>query len=493
MNRNWRTISSLLRTHWCIEYVWAEQHLPLVQSFLNGTLPLQSNEDDDQDSNTETDSAVPGYGYALAASADGSYAVQNRYALDDPELPDNSVFVLDIRGAIMKESSCCTIGTEEYCRLIRQAYAHEKIIGCVALVDSPGGQLSGTPSLYDAIRDPVKPFVCVVNEGLMASAAYWLSCGADYIYATQQTDQIGSIGVFVSFDDATEAREKMGIKRHTIYSDRSPEKNRPIREALAGNDKLLVDDLNQAADLFRAAVEQGRGARLKPAKKGGPDVFEGGLFYAGKAIELGLIDGYGTLETALSKVAELAQAKSATAIDELPDDEEDDDEIEDEILPGEQDDDDDNELEESEPQAALSPVVPSAAPPQSNLTTTNMSLFGNKFKALTAMAGLEAASITDDQLNALNAELDGQNIKGVRLISTTYLEQAEALETQNTQLTTERDDWKRKAEAYGSQPGHLGSKSHKADEKTVTEAADTLISEIDQELLDREAKRSKKH
>ncbi|QIP14724.1 S49 family peptidase [Spirosoma aureum] len=464
----------MLRTLWCIEPIWAEQHLPLVQSFLSGQFPIQTNEDDE----TQTQDPIAGKTFAIAAQSGSNYAVQNRYALDDPELPDNSVYVLDMRGVVVKESNCCSIGTEEYARLIRQAYAHEKIIGCVGLVDSPGGQLSGTPTLYDVIRDPIKPFVVVVNEGLMASAAYWYSCGADYIYASQQTDQIGSIGVYIEFDDATEAREKMGIKRHTIYSDRSSQKNRPFRDAKEGKTELIREDLNQAADLFRAAVEQGRGKRLKVAKKGGPDVFEGGLFYAGKAIELGLIDGYGNLETAIAKVAELASKPKGEAVEELPDDHDETGDNTPEVVDLPDNDDSD------EPTASVEPTTS-----QSNLISTTMSLFGNPHKVLSGLAGVEGSKITNEQLNAANAELDAEKITGVRVISTTYLEQAKqsiaALNQKNAEvetLTKERDDARAEAAKFGSQPGAQPTKSEKVEEKITTVEKDTYISQTDADL-----------
>lgn len=476
MNRNWRTISSFLRTIWCIEPVWAEQHLPLVQSYLNGTFPIQTNEDG-QESDSPAD-LLAGKTFALATDANGNYTVQNRYALEDPELPDNSVFVLDMRGPIMKESTCCSVGTEDYVRIIRQAYAHDKIIGCVGLIDSPGGQLSGTPTLYDVIRDPIKPFGFVVNEGLMASAAYWLACGADFIYASQQTDQIGSIGVYLEFDDSTEAREKAGIKRHTIYSDRSSEKNKPFLEAKKGNYSPMREDLNQAADLFRAAVEQGRGSKLKAPKKGGPDVFEGGLFYAGKAIELGLIDGYGNLETAVAKVAELASAPKGEPTQEL-DDTDQEESIEITITP------DPDDTDQEEPEASL---APDTATSQSNQNSTTMGLFGTNFKALAAIAGLEANDITSDQLNAIQAELDKENIKGARVITSAQFDEADrsvaALATANAQiatLTKERDDARAEAAKFGSQPGAEPTKTEKVDEK-ISDDQDVYISQTDADL-----------
>lgn len=502
MNRTFRTVSAFMRHKWLIEPVFAEQHLPIINAYLAGTLPINASDDEDQENEDNSD-PFDRIAYAVctqAAGDDQSAAPANsgqRYSLDDEEMPDGSVFVLDIRGAIFKESTCCSVGTEDYVQLINRAYAHPKIIGIVCLVDSPGGQLSGTPSLYDAIRDPRKPVVTVVNEGLMASAAYWLACGSDYIYATQKSDQIGSIGVFVSFDDTTEAREKQGIKRITVYSDRSSEKNKPFRDAMAGDTKALTEDLNQAADLFREAVIEGRGDRLKPVAKNGPDVFKGGLFYASEAIKLGLIDDFGGLDKAVAKVAQLAkQPKATTAARSASSTTGEDNAIDAKatVTPPAPE-----ATEEAPAQADTTPAGPVQAGPtptvSNNQTDTDMSLFGDKHKLISALAGVEASTITDDQLNAINASLDAQNIKGVRVISQAYLDEIQkdataltAAQTQVSQLTIERDKYKADADKFGSQAGTIPTTSQKVEEKQGSADDEKVISETDQILIDRAAK-----
>lgn len=456
-----------MRHTWCIEPVFAEQHLPLVNAYVSGQLSLNQlahEEDDEADSDP-----VSRVGYAVAPGAVGSQfastagATQTRYALDDPELPDGSVFVLDIRGTILKEDSCCAYGTEAYCAMLERAYAHESI---VCLVDSPGGQLSGTPTLYDLIRDPRKPTVSVVNEGLMASAAYWLACGSDFIYATRQTDQIGSIGVYVTFQDTCEMNARLGIKTVSIYSDRSSQKNKPFKDALAGDDSLMREDLNQAADLFREAVEQGRGERLKAAKKGGPDVFEGGLFYAGKAIELGLIDGYGNLATAVAKVVALHQARqTAPAAGSL--------------------------VTSASSAPAAPAVVATAEPTAPRQLTENLTpptdMFG--FVQLAAPKGMAAADVTDAQIEALNAELAAASY-GIAAISQS---QSTAVQTVQNELAparstvatrdTEITRLTGEVGRLGAQPGAKPTQAQKVEEVVgSSETEKPFFSETDAEL-----------
>ncbi|MBD2700133.1 S49 family peptidase [Spirosoma sp. BT702] len=487
MNRNFRTLSAFMRSMWLIEPTFAEAHIPFIQSYIAGDFNPKAFQDDEDEENEESgDDRLSRVGYAVSSSASASERSQTRYGLEDPELPDDSIFVLDIRGAIFKESTCCSIGTEEYCQLLNLAYAHEKIIGIVCLIDSPGGQLSGTPTLYDAIRNPQKPTVSVINEGLMASAAYWLACGSDDIYATQKSDQVGSIGVYVQFEDNRERKKQLGITTHTIYSDRSSEKNRPFREALDGNPALLREDLNQAADLFREAVEQGRGARIKPVKKGGPDVFQGGLFYASQAIELGLIDGFGNLDTAVNRVVELHQARQQEspttplnggfAITETP-------AAVETVAPAAP-----APVAATEPEQPAEeitqPVAAIDADPQPTTTQTptkSMAIFGYvQLAALAAIKGTAAEAVTEEQTNAINAELASGGFN-VHVIS-----QADFAEVQNlqAQLTTangtiaEKD---KEIARLGKQPGAFGSTVEKTEE-TITPTPEAAISETDAEL-----------
>src|SRR4051812_12900972 len=102
MNHPFRTISAFMRSTWLIEPVFAEAHIPYINAYLAGQLPKQLSDEEETGDDADPLARV---GYALAPTASGESATQ-RYSLSDPELPENSVFVIDIRGAIFKESTC---------------------------------------------------------------------------------------------------------------------------------------------------------------------------------------------------------------------------------------------------------------------------------------------------------------------------------------------------------------------------------------------------
>ncbi|RIV20543.1 hypothetical protein DYU11_21090 [Fibrisoma montanum] len=498
MNRHFRQLSALLRHDWAIDESFAASQLPLINAYLDGTFAGSMLVGDDEQrpigyaltpktkissSGRTRISAGDLIRYQKAAAESGRASASHSAGLvfDDPDIPANSVAIIDVRGAIMKEGFCGSYGTEDYTRELQAVYANDSLLGAVILVDSGGGQLSGTPTFYDTVRNPVKPTVVLVNDGMMASAAYWLACGADYILASQPTDQIGSIGVFCRLRDYSEGLKKNGIKEITVYAPRSKDKNKPYRDALKGDTKLLEQELNESVAHFEAAVRQGRGDKIQATEEDEP--FTGKLYSAEDALEMGLIDGFGNLNTAIDKVIELAEAqsnpagqKNTKASSTTPD-----------SSPA---------LADTDPTEPAPDTAPASAegaePTPTNQTQDDM--FGNKHKNLTALAGLEASAITDEQLNAANTELDGLNIKGVRVISTTYLQEAEqsvanlaTAQAQITTLTEERDRFKEQAEKFGNQPGVVPTKVQKTEE-ALSDDQVIYISDTDAELAREKAK-----
>lgn len=487
MKSQFRTASALLRHTWLIDESFADAHQPLINQYLQGKYPQQEGAADGVVS--------PIIGYAIAASAiEGRHnGNADRFALDDPEMPDNSVLVVEIKGAMFKDGFCGSAGSLDYARIINKSYTNDKIIGQVIVFDSPGGQISGTPTLADAIADPRKPTVSLVLEGCMASAAYWTGSQANHILASQQTDQIGSIGVMVRLQNTTEADKMAGVQTITVYSSRSPQKNKPYTDALAGQPKTLQAELDEIADLFHAAVKQGRGNRLKVAKKGDDDVFLGGMFSAGKAIALGLIDGYGNLDTALAKVVELSklspEQRAVPAYahnkdsDKTPEQLETEDEIEDEI----------EEETEEEIGVKPKPLAGNTSDPQPTPNPSTMLGFV-RLAALAAVQGMIAADVTAEQISAINTELAAGGYP-VAAINAKQLEETQALQAQlntanasfgtlQTTATAAAEEVVRltgEVARLGKQPGALGTTVAKEEEKIDT-TGEAVISETDAEL-----------
>jgi protease-4 len=149
--------------------------------------------------------------------------------------------------------------------------------------------------IYDEIRrlrglHPDIPMYAVV-EDICASGGYYIASAADKIYV-DKASLVGSIGVLMDNFGFVDTMQKLGVERRVLTSGEnkafldpfSPLESRQVEHA-----KALIGDIHQQ---FVEVVKKGRGTRLKES----PELFSG-LFWTGaKSIELGLTDGFGSLD-----------------------------------------------------------------------------------------------------------------------------------------------------------------------------------------------------
>jgi signal peptide peptidase SppA len=212
--------------------------------------------------------------------------------------PEGSIAIIPINGSLMKYDYCGAPGMQTLGQRINTAAQHKNISSIVLKIDSPGGTVDGTQELANIIKASKKPIVALA-DGLMASAAYWIGSAADKIIANAETTQVGSIGAMISFADVRPVYEKQGVVFHDINADQSKDKNSIYLEALKGNYKPIKEELiNVAAQEFIDNVKANRGDKIKETET--KPVFTGKVYFAKDALELGLIDEIGNIETAIN-------------------------------------------------------------------------------------------------------------------------------------------------------------------------------------------------
>ena len=213
--------------------------------------------------------------------------------LSDESFAGSSTAVIPIRSEILKyDQPCGPRGSQSILQDIKMADKHPDIGSILLIVDSPGGQVTGTDLLADAIRDAEKPVVAYI-EGMAASAAYWIISGADKIIASSDLDRIGSIGTMLMAQDLQPALEKLGVKFHEVYASLSTDKNNDFNQVLSGNyDAYRSNVLDVINSKFLSTVRANR-------SKLGEVTLSGKVYFAREAIALGLIDEIGSRHTRL--------------------------------------------------------------------------------------------------------------------------------------------------------------------------------------------------
>jgi signal peptide peptidase SppA len=214
-----------------------------------------------------------------------------------------SVAVVRLAGTMMKSAgSFGGTSTVQARHDLRAAAADPDVKAILMAIDSPGGAISGTADLAaDVNKARRKKPVWAHIDDLGASAAYWVASQADQVFANSATALVGSIGTYGSVTDLSGAAEKGGVKVRVFRSG-------PLKGAGAIPGDPLTDEqaahLQRTVDLtqqhFDAAVKSGRG--LTAAQLAA--VRTGGVWLAGEAKELKLIDGIRPLETTLAALAD---------------------------------------------------------------------------------------------------------------------------------------------------------------------------------------------
>jgi protease-4 len=172
----------------------------------------------------------------------------------------------------------------------------------VLRVDSPGGSALASEVLWEATDEwkaSGRPFV-VSMGGVAASGGYYISSGADRIFAEQGT-VTGSIGVVGMKMVLGGAMEKLGITTHATQRGKNAGAQSMTRPFSAEESKLVRDSMLQVYGTFKKRIESGRGERLKGELEG----MAGGRVFTGtRALELGLVDELGGLGEAIAHAAE---------------------------------------------------------------------------------------------------------------------------------------------------------------------------------------------
>ncbi|HEX5404560.1 MAG TPA: S49 family peptidase [Pseudonocardiaceae bacterium] len=182
---------------------------------------------------------------------------------------------------------------------LARAFAHDRLVAVAMIVNSPGGAPTQSALVADRIRGlaakrrvPVLAFC----EDVAASGGYWLACAADEIYA-HATSLVGSIGVVTSGFGLAGLLERFGVERRVHTAGDRKVRLDPFRPEQAEDVEWLMSLQGDLHEQFVAWVRSRRSGKLTGDDA---DLFSGEVWTGTKALELGLIDGLGTLREVIS-------------------------------------------------------------------------------------------------------------------------------------------------------------------------------------------------
>lgn len=189
------------------------------------------------------------------------------------------------------------MSTQTATKQIESAIADPRVRSIVLAIDSPGGNVIGTPEMAAAVREmsAIKPIV-THSDGTLASAAYWIGSAANAVYLSGPTVQAGSIGVVIdrTFNPNATVREESivaGRYKRLVKS----------TEPLSDEARAIVQaDVDYVYSLFVDAVASNRNTT---AEKVLERMADGRVFRGQQAVDAGLVDGVSTLDALMESMA----------------------------------------------------------------------------------------------------------------------------------------------------------------------------------------------
>lgn len=192
----------------------------------------------------------------------------------------------------------------------------DDIYGLVLRVNSPGGSAYASEQIWEALQQfkqrTGKPFYVSMGD-VAASGGYYISCGADRIYADPLT-LTGSIGIFGLIPNAEKLMsDKLGITTSTVQTNKGAFPN--FYSAMPESQRAAMQSyVDRGYELFVKRCADGRHMSVDSIKA----IAEGRVWDGLTARRIGLVDYLGGLLDAVEDMADELEISETYYIKEYP-------------------------------------------------------------------------------------------------------------------------------------------------------------------------------
>lgn len=221
------------------------------------------------------------------------------------------IALIEVNGAIIDGHAASdpfgkseNVGGDDIAEAIRDATADDQVKAIILRVASPGGSVTASDQILDAVKKAQKAGkpVVVSMGAVAASGGYYISLSADHIIAEPGTIT-GSIGVFTGKMSVDGTLAKLGIKTEQISVGRNALMNSPYAAYTPEQWAAVNAEADAIYADFTGKVAAGRHLPLAKVQ-----AIARGRVWSGKdAKTIGLVDELGSFEEAVKAAKKLAK------------------------------------------------------------------------------------------------------------------------------------------------------------------------------------------
>ncbi|OHB14751.1 MAG: hypothetical protein A2431_00235 [Candidatus Zambryskibacteria bacterium RIFOXYC1_FULL_39_10] len=224
-----------------------------------------------------------------------------------------NVMVLSLNGVLAtylppksEDDSEMFYSSENVLAAIEKAENDPDVKGLILSINSPGGDIVAGEEIANALKAMKKPNVAVIRN-MGASAAFLASSGADRVYASKLSDTVG-IGVTMSYTDQTEKNRKEGLTFNQLSTGKFKDAGDPDKPLTEEEKLIFMIDLEKAHKIFVEEIAQNRNLKIEDVSK----ISTGRTYLGEEALNFGLIDEIGSIDTAVKYIESLTGEKAET-------------------------------------------------------------------------------------------------------------------------------------------------------------------------------------
>ncbi|NVB39507.1 signal peptide peptidase SppA [Pseudenhygromyxa sp. WMMC2535] len=206
------------------------------------------------------------------------------------------------------------IASAQLVPVLDRVAADDKVQAVVLRVDSGGGSALASEQIWHAVeRLKTKKPIVVSMAGVAASGGYYISCGANEIYADADT-LTGSIGVVGGKIVLGEALSRLGIETYAVTKGERALMWSAMDPWTAGERELVQGMMEQTYEVFLSRVAAGRGMERDAVH----EIAQGRVWTGADAKARGLVDEIGGLDQALAAARELGSVGAEVELEVYP-------------------------------------------------------------------------------------------------------------------------------------------------------------------------------